>query len=255
VTSAVSEAFRRTVDEGVERLERSTPSLFATGMVGGIDVSIGVLAMLVVRHATGNAMWGAVAFTLGFVALTLANSELFTENFLVPISAIAARKASWMSLLRLWFGTLVFNLVGGWIVMGLAMGAFPDLRGTALVVGGHGADLGITGGALASAVLAGLAITLMTWMEHSTDAIGARLVAVVGVAFLLAAAPLLHVIVVSLEMFAALFVGASFGYADWLGVLLLAAAGNVLGGVGLVTVLRLVQVGPDEIASEQRSRR
>jgi hypothetical protein len=81
------------------------------------------------------------------------------------------------------------------------------------------------------------------------------LVAVIGVAFLLAAAPLLHVIVVSLEMFAALFVGASFGYADWFGVMLLAAAGNVLGGVGLVTVLRLVQVGPDEIASEQRSER
>jgi formate/nitrite transporter FocA (FNT family) len=166
VTSAVSEAFHRTVDEGVERLERSTPSLFATGMVGGIDVSVGVLAMLVVRHATGSEMWGAVAFTLGFVALTLANSELFTENFLVPISAIAARKASWTSLLRLWVGTLVFNLVGGWVVMGLAMGAFPDLRGTALVVGRHGADLGITTGALASAVLAGLAITLMTWMEH-----------------------------------------------------------------------------------------
>jgi formate/nitrite transporter FocA (FNT family) len=255
VTSAVSEAFHRTVDEGVERLERSTPSLFATGMVGGIDVSIGVLAMLVVHHATGSAMWGAVAFTLGFVALTLANSELFTENFLVPISAIAARKASWMSLLRLWLGTLLFNLVGGWIVMGLAMGAFPDLRRTALVVGGHGADLGITGGALASAVLAGLAITLMTWMEHSTESIGARLVAVVGVAFLLAAAPLLHVIVVSLEMFAALFVGASFGYADWLGMLGLAAVGNIAGGIGLVTVLRLVQVGADEIEHEQRRRR
>ena len=35
-------------------------------------------------------------------------------------------------------------------------------------------------------------------------------------AFILAAAPLNHVIVVSLEMFAALQAGAHFGYLDWL---------------------------------------
>jgi formate/nitrite transporter FocA (FNT family) len=121
-----------------------------------------------------------------------------------------------------------------------------------VAIGAKSAGLSITGGALASAVLAGLAITLMTWMEHSTESIGARLVAVFGVAFLLAAAPLLHVIVVSLEMFAALFVGASFGYVNWLGMLGLAAVGNIAGGIGLVTMLRLVQVGPDEIADEQR---
>jgi hypothetical protein len=40
----------------------------------------------------------------------------------------------------------------------------------------------------------------------------AELVTVISVAFLLAAAPLNHVVVVSLEMFAAMQVGAPFGY-------------------------------------------
>ncbi|MDP9235480.1 MAG: formate/nitrite transporter family protein, partial [Actinomycetota bacterium] len=61
-------------------------------------------------------------------------------------------------------------------------------------------------------------------------------------AFLLAATPLNHVIVVSLEMFAALQAGAHFGYLDWLGISAWFGLGNIIGGVGLVTVLRTIQV-------------
>lgn len=50
-------------------------------------------------------MVGSPAFTTGFIALTLANSELFTENFLVPVVAVAARKATPAALIRLWIGT------------------------------------------------------------------------------------------------------------------------------------------------------
>ena len=45
--------------------------------------------------------------------------------------------------------------------------------------------------------------------------------------------------------------GADFGYADWLGFLSWTALLNLVGGVGLVTTLRLVQVGRSEIESEQ----
>jgi formate/nitrite transporter FocA (FNT family) len=83
----------------------------------------------------------------------------------------------------------------------------------------------------------------------------ARMIAVIGIAFLLAAAPLQHVIVISLEIFAALQVGASFGYADWLGTMAFAALGNVVGGIGLVTALRLVQVGHEDIEDEQAGAR
>ena len=48
-------------------------------------------------------------------------------------------------------------------------------------------------------------------------------------------------------MFAALHAGAPFGYLDWLGTLGWACLGNMIGGIGLVTVLRLVQVGADVV--------
>jgi formate/nitrite transporter FocA (FNT family) len=80
---------------------------------------MGVLAFLLVFQVSHNELAAAIAFGIGFVALALANSELFTENFLVPIAAIVARRAPLSSLFRLWAGTLVMNLLGGWVIMGL----------------------------------------------------------------------------------------------------------------------------------------
>src|SRR4051794_34619156 len=67
----LSETLQRTVDEGVFRLTRSWPALFATGFVGGADVAIGVFAFLIVKEETNSDLAAALAFGIGFVALTL----------------------------------------------------------------------------------------------------------------------------------------------------------------------------------------
>jgi formate/nitrite transporter FocA (FNT family) len=87
----------------------------------------------------------------------------------------------------------------------------------------------------------------MTWMERATESVPAKLAAAMSAAFLLVAGTLNHAIVVSLLAFAALHAGAPFGYLHWLGMASFAALGNIVGGVGLVTVLRLVQVGQRRI--------
>lgn len=244
-------AFERTVDEGRRRLHRSSSALLATGAVGGMDVGVGVFALMLVLHETGSVLLGALAFGIGFIALSLANSELFTENFLVPVTAAAAERSSPLRVLRLWVGTAVANLAGGWVLMAFTMSAFPRLRETAIDLAGHYVEMGLGVEAFSAAVLGGVVITLMTWMEHSTESVPAKLLAVVGAAFLLAAGPLNHAIVSSLEFFAALQAGAPFGYLDWLGALGWATLGNMVGGVGLVTVLRLVQVGRAKVQEEQ----
>jgi len=114
---------------------------------------------------------------------------------------------------------------------------------------------GIGWTSLAAALLAGAVITLMTWMELSSEDAVSRLFAALAAAFLLAIGPLSHAVVVSLELFAALHAGAPFGYFEWLKVLGWATLGNVIGGLALVTMLRLVQVGRDKIVQEQRRSR
>jgi formate/nitrite transporter FocA (FNT family) len=239
----LTQTLQRTVDEGVFRLTRSTPALLATGLVGGADVAVGVFALLIVKTATGSEMAAALAFSIGFMALTLASSELFTEDFLVPIAALLAAKSRVRDLLRLWGGTLAMNLVAGWCIVGLVASGFPRLGPAAVEVGSTYDRLGIGWRSFAGAILGGVVITLMTWMERSTESVPAKLAAAVSAAFVLAAAPLNHVIVVSLEAFAALQYGAPFGYLDWAATAAWYALGNMIGGVGLVTGLRMVQVG------------
>jgi formate/nitrite transporter FocA (FNT family) len=250
----LTETLQRTVDEGVFRVTRSVPGLLTTGLVGGADVAVGVFALLIVKTDTGSDIAAALAFPVGFIALTLASSELFTENFLVPIAALLAAKTRVRDVGRLWLGTLVMNLVGGWIVVGLVASGFPRFAGTAVEVGSNYVHQGIGWRSLAGAILGGTVITLMTWMERATESVPGKLAAAIAAAFVLAAAPLNHVIVVSLEMFVALQYGAPFGYLDWVTIAAWYALGNVIGGVGLVTGLRMVQVGKGLEAEREADR-
>jgi formate/nitrite transporter FocA (FNT family) len=236
------ETFDRLLSEGVQRIGRSWTGLTATGLLGGFDIGLGVLALLLVENYTHSTVLAGLAFAIGFLTLTISHSELFTEDFLVPVTAVAARKARFRGLMRLWSMTLLTNLVGGWVIMGIVMASFPALRSVAVESASFYIHLGTSWLAFALAVLGGVAITLMTHMQHSTNSEGIRLVPAILMPFLLGAGKLNHAIVVSLLCFAALQAGAPFGYADWLGLLVLAIAGNLVGGVGIVTGLRLMQV-------------
>lgn len=247
----VEEAFLSVVDEGRRRMSRRLTPLLATGAVGGIDVGTGVLAMLYVESQTKDKLLGGLAFSFGFVALTLARSELFTEDFLIPVSTVIARQARLRMLIRLWAGTLVANLAGGWVFTWLIIQGFPDIKSTAVEAGTFYVDLGFGLRAFALAVLGGAVITLMTWMQHSSEHPHARLVAAIGAGFLLGGLRLDHAIVNSLLIFAALQTGhAPFGYLQWAETAGFAALGNMVGGVTLVTLLRLFQV-PHKVLSER----
>jgi formate/nitrite transporter FocA (FNT family) len=128
---------------------------------------------------------------------------------------------------------------------------YPKLQATAVESGQGYVAFGIGWRAFSLAILGGLVITLMTWMQHTTESMGPKLVAAVTAAFLLGAGKLNHAIVASLMMFAALHTNhAPFGYLDWVQSASWAALGNMVGGVGLVTVLRLLQV-PERVAHKR----
>jgi formate/nitrite transporter FocA (FNT family) len=247
----VEEAFDRLISEGGNRLARPLVPLLATGFVGGIDVGVGVLAYLVVDHATGQPLLGAAAFPIGFIALLLARSELFTENFLVPVTARVAGRGSWLRLVRLWLATLAANLAGGLVMAGMIVIALPEVRLTAAQIGRHYASLGVSWRSFMLAVLAGVVITLLTRMQHASDDLGPKLVAGVAMSFVLVAAQLFHSVLDSIFMFTGLLGGhAAYTWADWVRALAWAGFGNLIGGIGLVTSIRLLQV-PHRVAEER----
>lgn len=253
VETEVRESFDASVTEGAKRLNRSTGKLAATGVMAGLDVGFGVLALMFVQQQTGSELLGGLAFTIGFFALFLGRSELFTENFLVPVTTVVSGEAKARLLARLWLGTYVGNLIGGFVIAALLVVGYPDLEPIAVELGDKIIGRGISSESFVLAILAGGAITLMTWMIRNAETEGAKLVAVGTFGFLLGATHMNHVVVISIKMFAGLQVGGvSYSYLDWLGYSSFAALGNMVGGLGLVTVLRLAQVGRPHI--EQRRR-
>ncbi|MGN6445906.1 formate/nitrite transporter family protein [Amnibacterium sp.] len=240
VEDEVAESFDAVVEEGAQRLSRTWAGVLVTGLSGGLEIGVGVMAYLAVLHETGSHLLAGLAFSVGLVALLLAHSELFTENFLVPIAALAAKEGTVGQLAKLWAGTLVSNLVGGWLVMLLVVAAFPALHETLVSSARHYLDTGFGWQGVCLALLGGMVITLMTRMQHGTDSDPARIAAAVVGGLLLAGLQLMHSILDSLLVFGAITLGeASFG--EWLGWFVPTALLNAVGGIVLVTLLRLIR--------------
>lgn len=238
----IDDALLRIIDEGIPRLKRGWIDLLATATMAGIEVGFGVVAYLVVEEATGSQLLAGLAFSIGFIALLLGHSELFTEGFLVPVTVLVAGKATWRDLARFWTGTLVGNLIGGLVVGWLISHAYPRLHETANVAASNYIQAGLSVRTLCLAFLAGGAITLLTRMHQGTDEDVPKVLASIGIAFLLAGGGLFHSVLDSVLAFTALASGsAPFSYLDWLGWVWWVLLANIAGGLLLTTLLRLVR--------------
>jgi formate-nitrite transporter family protein len=88
-------------------------------------------------------------------------------------------------------------------------------------------------------------------MQHASDDLGPKLVAGVAMSFTLVAAQLFHSVLDSILMFTGLLGGeADYTWVDWAGALAWSGLGNLVGGIGLVTSIRLLQT-PRRVAEER----
>ncbi len=241
VEDEITESFHQVVSEGTQRLHRTWRTVLVTGTFGGLEIGVGVMAYLAVQHQTGNHLLAGLAFGIGFMALLLAKSELFTENFLVPITAVLAGEGGWRDLLRLYGATLAANLVSGWLFMWLVVLAFPAWVPTLTEAALHYVRAPFGAEAICLAVLGGSTITLMTRMQHGTTSDGAKIVAAFAGGLVLAGLQLFHSILDSLIVFGALHAGAPFGYGDWLAWFWYVSLLNMAGGLLTITLTRLVR--------------
>ena len=243
VEEEIEVEFEQVVGEGAERLHRTFRATLVTGFLGGIEVGIGVLVYLGILHATGDHLLAGLGFSIGLIALLLAHSELFTENFLLPVAALVAREGTVMQMLKLWGGTLLANLIGGWLIMAIIVAAFPDWHPVLVESAQHFVDTppGLQFAALA--ILGGAVITLMTRMQAGTESEPAKIVAAIAGGFVLAGFQLFHSILDSLFAFGAIISGAPITYLDWLLWFLPVLGLNLAGGFLLVTLLRIVRTG------------
>jgi formate-nitrite transporter family protein len=243
--------YRLTKIEGERRLGRPLLEMISTALAAGFDIVAGVVALALVTTELASWMgespahvFGSLAFGIGFVFLVVGRGELFTENFLVPIAGLDHRRgSSWADLAKLWITSPLFNIVGGLVVI-LLLSVHEVLPSGTAKTFAESADRLHAHGTLSlfvSAIFAGALITAMTWFVEGQESMLVRVVVAWLAGALLALGSFNHVIVITLELIFGYRFGAHFAWTFILGNFLLAAAGNMLGGLGLVTLNRLTQ--------------
>jgi formate-nitrite transporter family protein len=120
-------------------------------------------------------------------------------------------------------------------------GVLPPGSGSVLVVVAQKIHANGTLALFMSAVFAGALITAMTWFVEGHDSVGIRLTVAWVTGAFLALGHLNHVIVVTIELIFGIRYGAHIPWTFVLGNFFLAAAGNMIGGIGLVTLNRFTQ--------------
>ena len=250
--------------EGERRMKRRLPGQASTGLLGGFDVMVGLLVVVTLTGAVSSVTnddlahaIGALPFGLAFVFLTIGRSELFTENFLVPVGAFLAGRGSFRELLRMWVATLVFNFVGIALLASFLTidGVLPNSAYEAAgTLGTEFVDRGFLE-ALASAIVAGTAITLFTWLTIAAKNEGTRVAVAMLIGYVLLLPVLNHAVVSFGELMLGLMSGTTHAGAwDIIWRLAVAVVGNTIGGIGFVTTTRLVQVSGEPHDEEHAKR-
>ncbi|HEY0416511.1 MAG TPA: formate/nitrite transporter family protein [Gaiellaceae bacterium] len=243
--------FEKTRQEGERRLERPFLEVVSTALAAGFDIAAGVILIAVLSsplepHFGKDAasVAGAIGFGVGFVFLVVGRGELFTENFLVPLAGLHGKpRNAWWKIVELWTVSPVFNVLAGAVVALIVTthGVLPHGSGTVLVDVAQKIHANGTLALFMSAIFAGALITAMTWFVEGHDSVGIRITVAWVTGAFLALGHLNHVIVVTIELIFGIRFGAHIPWSFVIGNFFLAAAGNMIGGIGLVTLNRFTQ--------------
>lgn len=227
-------------------LKRSTVALAISGFAGGIFMGLSGLGMALVLGSFGSSALthfvASMFYPLGFIVVILGRAQLFTENTLYPVALVLSEKRELWNTLRLWCTVLPANVCGALAFSALASrtSALPPGAQHALV------QLGLTAAHVSphaifwSAVTAGWIIATAAWLVSGSHSITGSVMILWMLTFVVGLGGFAHCIATSGEIFSAVLTGqlAASSYFHWLW---LAVAGNVCGGVVMVTLLEYGQ--------------
>ena len=254
VAPTPEQVYDRAEQEGRRRLGLSLTDQVATAFIAGVTIVFGIVALGVadalVEPELGAGVAkvaGALAFGIGVVFLVVGRSELFSENFFDPVAAAIAsdrRGRALGRLLRLWGVTLALNLIGGAVLVAITTveGALPADAAGALVGVAEEVVAKEWTATLARAVLAGALITLLSYMLNGVDTVAARILVAYMVGVFLALGPFDHVVVSALHVLFGVWQSDAVTYADLATNVVLSTAGNLVGGLLLITLTHTAQV-------------
>ena len=245
------EIFGAAVDNARSELKRSSRSLAFSGLAGGLTMGLTGLGVASVRAVLGSGSWEEFAsfliYPVGFIAVIIGRSQLFTENTLYPVVLILDErrnvKKSFIHLLRLWAIVFVTNVIGAYLFSLLAIrtGALSSDIAFQLVSLGKDAVSHTAAHVFWSGVIGGWLIALVAWTVTASQWTIGQLAMVWLLTFVVGIGKLAHCIATSGEILSAVM-GGAVEIGSYLSWLCLATLGNIMGGVVIVSLLNYGQV-------------
>jgi len=244
---SAEDIYKQVAHNARAELKRSTVSLGISGFAGGVFMGLSALGTAITLGMLGTSpvtmFVGKMFYPLGFIVVILGRAQLFTENTLYPVALVLAEKRELWNTLRLWCAVLPANVLGALAFAALAArtSALPQATIDALVQLGFSAVHMPASTVFWSAVMAGWIIATAAWLVSGSHSITGSIMILWLLTFVVGLSGFAHCIASSGEIFSAVLTGKIgwLSYARWFG---LAVAGNICGGVGMVTVLEYGQV-------------
>jgi formate/nitrite transporter FocA (FNT family) len=249
---SAQEIYEQVANNARQELGRSSVALAISGLAGGIFMGLSglgnaiAIALLTAPGAepTNTTLFIAKMFyPLGFIVVILGRSQLFTENTLYPVALVLSEKKHLWKTLRLWGIVLPANVLGA-----LAFAAIAGLTGALHSNMVHAlSQLGLEAlhhpsqTIFWSGVMGGWIIATVAWLVSGSHSITGSVMIIWMLAFVVGLGNFAHCIAGSGEIFTSVLTGQAglTAFLHWLG---LAVAGNICGGVGMVTLLEYGQV-------------
>lgn len=245
---SAGEILGRVLDDAEAEIARPPAALAISGFAAGLLMGLTPTAVAAIGAALHSSHgWREVVATagypLGFIAVIIGRSQLFTENTLYPVVLVLDRREHLLATLRLWAIVLLANLAGVLVYATIASrtGAFPGPMRAAVVHLGENALRGSWGTVFWSAVVGGWLIALVAWLVESTGDSIAHIAIVWILTFVVGMGQFAHSIATSAEILTAVVNGnaAAGSFAVWATA---AVIGNAVGGVVIVALLNYGQV-------------
>jgi formate-nitrite transporter family protein len=236
------------IGQAEEELARPLHGIFVSGVLAGAAVGTGTFAVAtVLTLATGElpasvvALLAANAYTIGFIVVILAHTDLFTEYTTIAILPVLLGRAGISSLARLWGLVYAGNLVGAaaFALLLAHLGPGLDVVDAATLerMGARVIDHAWWV-VLLSGILAGWLMGLLSWLIAAGRDTISQIVFVWLVTGVLKLGELHHSVTGALDVMVAFFAGGDLPVAAAIGVLAVTVLGNAIGGVVFAVLIR-----------------
>jgi formate-nitrite transporter family protein len=257
---SAEEIFQGVTTNARAELARSGPALSLSGLAAGIAMGLTPLGVTAAAAALGTGSWAAfvasLAYPLGFVAVIIGRAQLFTENTLFPVVLVLDERRHLLAMLRLWGVVFCANVLGAacFALMAVKSGGLPPAVVAELAHRGAEELHHSARHVFASGVFAGWMVALVAWLVTGAQRTIGQIVLIWMLTVPIALLHLAHCIAGSASTLTVVVSGKG-SVAEYLAWLAAATAGNIVGGVVIVSLLNFGQVRAGGATMRRRERR